>query len=62
MWQSQVEIQHCSVAYFNHVTTFKAVVPTVLLRGGEFYNVLRGGDGKGGEGGLIHAPSMHMYE
>ena len=35
MLQSQVEIQHCSVAYFNHVTTFKAVVQTVLLRGGE---------------------------
>ena len=44
MLQSQVEIQHCSVAYFNHVTTFKAVVQTVLLRGGE-------GRGGGGEGG-----------
>ena len=25
MWQSQVEIEHCSVAYFDSITTFKAL-------------------------------------
>ena len=25
MWQSQVEIEHYSVAYFDHITAFKAL-------------------------------------
>ena len=25
MWQSRVEIEHCSVAYFDHITAFEAL-------------------------------------
>ena len=55
MWQSQVEIQHCSVPYFNHVTAFKAVVQTVLLRGGEGR-----GEGGGGGGAYIRSIDAHV--
>ena len=26
MWQSQVEIEHCSNAYFDHITKFEALL------------------------------------
>ena len=59
MWQSQVEIQHCSVAYFNHVTAIKAAVQPVGEDGGW------GGGGGKGRGG-VHTCSidvyMYMYE
>ena len=27
MWQSQVEIEHFTIVYFNHVTSFEAELP-----------------------------------
>ena len=32
-WQSQVEIEHYSVAYFNHVTTFKVLQCGTSIKG-----------------------------
>ena len=51
MWQSQVETQHCSIAYFNHVTTIKAAVQPVGEDGG--------GEGKGRGG--VHTCSIDVY-
>ena len=34
LWQSQVEIEHYSVAYFNRVTMFKVLLCTTSVKGG----------------------------
>ena len=39
MWQSQVEIKHYSVAYFDRITTFKST--ELLLRAGLIHTVCR---------------------
>ena len=34
VWQSQVEIEHYSVAYFDRVTTFEALYRSTSIKGG----------------------------
>ena len=34
MWQSQVEIEHHSVAYFDHITVFEALQHSTSIKGG----------------------------
>ena len=34
MWQSQVEIKHYSVAYFDHITAFKVLYHSTSVKGG----------------------------
>ena len=34
MWQSWVETEHYSVAYFNHITAFKALEHRTFVKGG----------------------------
>ena len=36
MWQSQVEIEHYSVAYFDCITTFKVLKRSTSLKGGAY--------------------------
>ena len=37
MWQSRVEIEHYSVAYFNCITAFKALLHRTSVKGGTHY-------------------------
>ena len=34
MWQSRVEIEHYSIAYFDHVTAFEALYRSTSIKGG----------------------------
>ena len=34
MWQSRVEIEHYSVAYFTHITAFEALLRGTSVKGG----------------------------
>ena len=34
MWQSRVEIEHYSIAYFNRVTAFEALYRSTSIKGG----------------------------
>ena len=34
MWQSQVEVEHYSTAYFDRITTFKVVYCSTSIKGG----------------------------
>ena len=53
MWQSQVEIEHYSVAYFDCITTFKVLKRSTSLKGGAYtrYVDLSG----------IDAASLHIW-
>ena len=37
MWQSQVEIKHYSIAYFNCITAFEAFLRRTSVKGGAHY-------------------------
>ena len=34
MWQSRVEIEHYSVAYFDHIAAFEALLRRTSVKGG----------------------------
>ena len=34
MWQSRVEIEHCSIVYFDHITAFEVLKHSTSIMGG----------------------------